>query len=139
MDVADWLRALGLEQYEATFRENAVGGELLPDLTDYDLKELGITPLGHRRQLLKAIAALRIQGTPVVEPSPPSSPTVDIGSLESTAERRPLSVMFCDLIGSTALSVAPRSRGSTRGHPHLSGLRRGHDPPVRRLHCPVRW
>jgi class 3 adenylate cyclase len=105
MDVADWLRALGLDQYEATFQENAVDGELLPDLTDYDLKELGITPLGHRRQLLKAIAALRIQGTPVVEPTPPSSPTVDIGSLESTAERRPLSVMFCDMIGSTALSA----------------------------------
>jgi class 3 adenylate cyclase/tetratricopeptide (TPR) repeat protein len=104
MDVADWLRALGLERYEAAFRENAVGGELLPDLTDYDLKELGITPLGHRRQLLKAIAALRILGTLVVEPRPPSSPTVDIGSLESTAERRPLSVMFCDLAGSTALS-----------------------------------
>src|ERR1700760_4568823 len=105
MDVADWLRALGLEQYEATFRENAVGRELLPDLTDYDLKELGITPLGHRRQLLKAIAALRIQSTPVLEPKPPSGPTVDIGSLESTAERRPLSVMFCDLVGSTALSA----------------------------------
>lgn len=88
MDVADWLRALGLEQYEVTFRENAVGRELLPDLTDYDLKELGITPLGHRRQLLKAIAALRIQSTPVLEPKPPSGPTVDIGSLESTAERR---------------------------------------------------
>jgi class 3 adenylate cyclase len=104
MNVADWLRALGLEQYEATFHENAVGSELLPDLTDFDLKELGIAPLGHRRQLLKAIAALRIQGAPVVEPNPPSSPTVDIGSLESTAERRPLSVMFCDLVGSTALS-----------------------------------
>ena len=59
MNVAEWLRSLGLEQYEAAFRENAVGGELLPDLTDYDLKELGIAPLGHRRQLLKAIAALR--------------------------------------------------------------------------------
>ena len=73
MDVADWLRALGLEQYEATFRENDVDAELLPDLTADDLKELGVTSLGHRRQLLEAIAALRIQGTPVVEPSPPSS------------------------------------------------------------------
>jgi class 3 adenylate cyclase len=104
MNVADWLRALGLEQYEATFHENAVGSDLLPDLTDYDLKELGITALGHRRQLLKAIATLRIQGTPVVELGPPSSAIADIGSLESTAERRPLSVMFCDLIGSTAMS-----------------------------------
>jgi hypothetical protein len=59
MDVADWLRALGLEQYKATFRENAVGVELLPDLTADDLKDLGVTLTGHRRQLLKAIAALR--------------------------------------------------------------------------------
>ena len=53
MDVADWLRALGLEQYEAAFRENDVGGEILPDLTADDLKDLGITSLGHRRQLLE--------------------------------------------------------------------------------------
>ena len=59
MDVADWLRALGLERYEATFRENDVDAELLPNLTADDLKELGITSLGHRRRLLEAIAALR--------------------------------------------------------------------------------
>jgi class 3 adenylate cyclase len=104
MDVVDWLRALGLARYEAAFRENDVAGELLPDLTEDDLKGLGVVSIGHRRQLLKAIAALRNQGTPVVEPSPPSSPTGDSGSLETTAERRPLSVMFCDLVGSTALS-----------------------------------
>ena len=59
MDVTDWLRALGLERYETAFRENDVSAEILRDLTDYDLKELGITSLGHRRQLLKAIAALQ--------------------------------------------------------------------------------
>jgi class 3 adenylate cyclase/tetratricopeptide (TPR) repeat protein len=104
MEVAEWLQALGLERYEAAFHENDVTGGLLPDLTEDDLKGLGVASIGHRRQLLKAIAALRIQGTPVVEPSPPSSPTGDSGSLETTAERRPLSVMFCDLVGSTALS-----------------------------------
>jgi class 3 adenylate cyclase/tetratricopeptide (TPR) repeat protein len=104
MDVAEWLRALGLEQHEAAFRENAVTAALLPNLTADDLKDLGVTLVGHRRQILDAIAALRIQGMPVVEPSPPSSPTGDSGSLETTAERRPLSVMFCDLVGSTALS-----------------------------------
>jgi class 3 adenylate cyclase/tetratricopeptide (TPR) repeat protein len=105
MDVADWLRALGLEQYEATFRENAVDGELLPDLTDYDLKELGIAPLGHRRQILKAIATLRMKGTPAVDSVRSISATgVDDLASSDTAERRPLSVMFCDLIGSTALS-----------------------------------
>ena len=104
MDVAEWLRALGLEQYEAAFRENAVTAALLPNLTADDLKDLGVTLVGHRRQILDAIAPLRIQGMPVIEPRPPSSPTGDSGSLETTAERRPLSVMFCDLVGSTALS-----------------------------------
>ena len=58
MDVADWLRQLGLERYEAAFRENDVSAEILPDLTAEDLKELGIVSVGHRRQLLEAIAAL---------------------------------------------------------------------------------
>ena len=64
MDVADWLRSLGLERYEAAFRENDVDAELLPSLTADDLKEIGITSLGHRRRLLEAIAALRIEGAP---------------------------------------------------------------------------
>ena len=68
MDVADWLRALGLERYEAAFRENDVDAELLPDLTADDLKEIGITSVGHRRHLLEAIAALRIEGAPVDDP-----------------------------------------------------------------------
>ena len=59
MDVADWLRALGLERYEATFRENDVDAELLPTLTADDLKDLGVTSLGHRRRLLQAIAQLQ--------------------------------------------------------------------------------
>ena len=68
MDVADWLRALGLERYEATFRENDVDAELLPNLTADDLKEIGITSFGHRRRLLEAIAALRLEGTPAGDP-----------------------------------------------------------------------
>jgi class 3 adenylate cyclase/predicted ATPase len=109
MDVADWLRALGLERYEAAFRENDVDAELLPNLTADDLKDLGITSVGHRRQLLKAIAALRAEGTQtsdVVQFSPrmPTNPIWGRSSSETTAERRQLSVMFCDLVGSTALS-----------------------------------
>jgi class 3 adenylate cyclase len=105
MDVANWLRALGLEQYEATFRENDVDAELLPNLVADDLKELGITSLGHRRRLLEAIAALRNKGAPADQPIRlTTNPTGNVGSPESTAERRPVSVMFCDLIGSTALS-----------------------------------
>ena len=63
MDVASWLRDLGLERYEATFRENDVSAEVLCQLTAEDLKELGITAFGHRRRLLVAIAALRPEGT----------------------------------------------------------------------------
>src|SRR5690348_4671480 len=109
MDVGDWLRELGLEQYEAAFRENAVTAALLPNLTADDLKDLGISLVGHRRQLLDAIAALRLEASPAetptqASPSPPADPNIPVGTSEATAERRPLSVMFCDLIGSTALS-----------------------------------
>ncbi len=103
MDVVDWLRGLGLEQYVAAFRENAVTADLLPDLTPQDLKEIGITAVGHRRRLLQAIAALRVDGNSntVAAQKPPTDDTQLPGS---TAERRQLSVMFCDLVGSTELS-----------------------------------
>jgi class 3 adenylate cyclase len=108
MDVGEFLRELGLQQYEATFRENDVDAELLPNLGADDLKELGITSLGHRRRLLEAIAALRIKDIPTDDPVRSSLrlPTTPTGSpAETTGERRPLTVMFCDLIGSTALSA----------------------------------
>jgi SAM domain (Sterile alpha motif) len=59
MDIVVWLRSLGLEKYEAIFRENEISERVLPSLTAEDLKELGVTALGHRRMLLDAIAALR--------------------------------------------------------------------------------
>jgi SAM domain (Sterile alpha motif) len=59
MDLAVWLRSLGLEQYEAAFRENAITEKLLPSLTAEDLKDLGVSIVGHRRALLNAIADLR--------------------------------------------------------------------------------
>src|SRR5690242_16909542 len=107
MDVAAWLRALGLEQYEAAFRANAVDAELLPTLTADDLKDLGIALVGHRRRLLDAIAKLQSDDGSVraVGPSddhPVSTPIEDVVS--SGGERRQLTVMFCDLVGSTALS-----------------------------------
>ncbi|MFL5254244.1 MAG: AAA family ATPase, partial [Rhodopila sp.] len=110
MDVADWLRTLGLEQYEAAFCENDVDAKLLPTLTAGDLKEIGIASFGHRRRLLEAIAALRSNAMPAeapaqVSPSIPPDLTGRPGASEPAAERRPLSVMFCDLIGSTALSA----------------------------------
>ena len=104
MDIAAWLRELGLDRYEPAFRENEIDAEVLPDLTESDLSALGL-PIGPRRKLLKAIAALR-EGT---EPSSPAEklPTVPapVSATAAEAERRSLTVLFCDLVGSTALSA----------------------------------
>jgi hypothetical protein len=81
VDVASWLRGLGLERYQAAFLENDVSSGLLPNLTADDLRELGVTSVGHRRQMLEAIAALRLKTTPVDDPvrfspRPSVSPTL---------------------------------------------------------------
>src|SRR5277367_2580593 len=99
MDVGAWLRGLGLGQYEATFRESEIDAEVLPDLTDGDLSQLGV-PLGHRKRLLKAIAGLGA----TVSPAKPTSPTSAPWSPDA-AEHRPITVMFCDLVGSTSLAA----------------------------------
>ena len=101
--VADWLQKLGLGKYAQSFAENDISFSILPDLTDQDLKELGVASLGHRRQLLRAIADL-------TDSEPPSSkPTADLVAPlgpRDAAERRQVTVMFCDLVGSTvALST----------------------------------
>jgi class 3 adenylate cyclase/predicted ATPase len=96
MDVAAWLRGLGLERYEAVFRDNEIDWESLPKLTAEDLRDLGVVLGSHRRRLLEAIAALRR------ETGPQRSAAAQI---VPTAERRQLTVMFCDLVGSTALSA----------------------------------
>jgi class 3 adenylate cyclase/tetratricopeptide (TPR) repeat protein len=98
MDVAVWLRGLGLQQYEALFRENDIDAEVLSDLTDRDLEKIGVS-LGHRKRLLKAVAALA--GPAAVPPAL----TAPIPPVADAAERRQLTVMFCDLVGSTALSA----------------------------------
>ena len=105
MDIVVWLRSLGLGKYEAAFRENEIDEAVLPSLTAEDLKELGVTALGHRRKLLDAIAALRTDAgkAPLADAattsSAPSAPP------EDRAERRQVTVMFSDLVGSTALSA----------------------------------
>jgi class 3 adenylate cyclase len=99
MDVASWLRSLGLEQYEATFRDNAIDDSVLPDLTDQDLEKLGVL-LGHRRKLLRAIANLET----TTKSAAATSAAVD-ALPRDTAERRQVTVMFSDLVGSTALSA----------------------------------
>jgi class 3 adenylate cyclase/tetratricopeptide (TPR) repeat protein len=103
MDVGGWLRKLGLEQYEAAFRENKIDDTVLPRLTAEDLKDLGVGFVGDRRKLLDAIAAVRAEASP---PAPVSvaAPESDNVSKDA-AERRPITVMFCDLVGSTSLAA----------------------------------
>ena len=103
MDVGSWLRGLGLERYEAAFRENEIDETVLPTLTADDLKDLGVCYVGHRRKLLNAIAALRADANTKV-PLPDTLPTIDRPPKDA-AERRHLTVMICDLVGSTALSA----------------------------------
>jgi class 3 adenylate cyclase len=103
MDVGGWLRKLGLEQYEAAFRENEISEKVLLNLTVEDLKDLGVGMVGHRRTLLDAIAALRAQAS---APTPLSdAPLATDKAAQDIAERRQLTVMFVDLVGSTALSA----------------------------------
>ncbi len=106
MNVAQWLNAIDLGQYEALFCEHEINADVLPDLVEADLEKIGV-PLGHRKRLMRAIAALSAGGTPPSaaksastqpSPSPPTS--------GADAERRPITVMFCDLVGSTSISAA---------------------------------
>src|SRR3974377_2375142 len=103
MDVGEWLKGIGLGRDGAAFRDNAIDVDVLADLTDGDLEKLGL-PLGDRKRLLKAIADLA---------GPPSAATrLESGqarprrpaTLSTSAERRPITVMFCDLVGSTTLA-----------------------------------
>ena len=105
MDVGGWLRGLGLERYERVFLENEIDERVLPKLTADDLKELGIAALGHRRLLLEAIAALRTDPTPGEVTPPPAGSGTTRPRPAIEAERRQLTIMFCDLVGSTALSA----------------------------------
>jgi class 3 adenylate cyclase/tetratricopeptide (TPR) repeat protein len=100
MDIGIWLRGLGLERYETLFRENAIDADVLHDLTDDHLREIGL-PLGARLKLRKAISAL----VPRPEPISPALPVAPSGPPADAAERRQVTVMFSDLVGSTPLAV----------------------------------
>src|SRR5262245_61949119 len=106
MDVVVWLRSLGLGKYEAAFRENDIDETVLPSLTHEILKELGVASIGHRVKLLDAIASLRsdtsAQRTSSDLKTAPAAPSA---APEDRAERRQVTVMFSDLVGSTALSA----------------------------------
>jgi len=95
VDIGQWLRGLGLQSYEQAFHDNGIDFEVLPRLTADDLKEIGVLAVGHRRKILDAIKELAARA------SADDSGTV----MPHHAERRQLTVMFCDLVGSTALSA----------------------------------
>jgi class 3 adenylate cyclase len=97
MDIGVWLRGLGLGQYEPLFRESEIDVDILPDLTENDLEKLGL-PLGHRKRILKAITNLSSEEIAPKSPSPTQPSTTD------AVERRQVTVMFSDLVGSTAMS-----------------------------------
>jgi class 3 adenylate cyclase len=97
VDVAQWLRGLGLDQYAGAFRDNDIDGAILPELTAEDLAGLGIASIGHRRKLLAAIATLR-------EP-PAAAPAAAPSADNSAVERRQLTILFCDVVGSTELAT----------------------------------
>jgi class 3 adenylate cyclase len=99
MDVGDWLRSLGLGQYETLFRENDIDAEVLSDLSDGDLENFGVS-FGHRKRLLKAIANLA-----AAQPGANRATLVPPPTAINSAERRPITVMFCDLVGSTSLAA----------------------------------
>src|SRR5208337_1004258 len=108
MDVGEWLKGIGLGQYEATFRAHDIDVDVLPDLTEADLEKIGL-PLGARKRLMKGIAGLASKeappsaGTPA--PPPETSATARLQQMD-LAERRPVTVVFCDLVGSTTISAA---------------------------------
>jgi class 3 adenylate cyclase len=100
--IADWLKQLGMEQYAQRFAENDIDFDILHDLTDQDLEKIGVTSVGHRRKLLRAITHVtsveKIRPATAAAPLA-TSPAADIG------ERRQVTVMFSDLVGSTALAA----------------------------------
>ena len=98
-EISDWLEKLGLGQYAQCFADNDISFSVLPDLTDQHLKEIGVS-LGHRLQLLRAIAELTNRERALLKPTIVASPVP-----QNTAERRQVTVMFSDLVGSTALSA----------------------------------
>jgi class 3 adenylate cyclase len=103
ISVTDWLRELGLEQYAPAFRDNDIDGAILPELTADDLIGLGVSSIGHRRKLLAAIATLHQDPAPSAAARRPTEVASPAPSA-ALAERRQLTVLFCDLVGSTELA-----------------------------------
>src|SRR4029077_6755947 len=95
--IADWLEKLGMSEYTQCFAENRIDFSVLPELTDQDLKDLGVV-LGDRRKILRAIAG--VKSTETVVPAPSPATEAAIARHQDAAERRQVTVMFSDLVGS---------------------------------------
>ena len=138
MDIVVWLRSLGLGKYEAAFRENEIDETVLPSLTEEHLKQLGVTALGHRVKLLDAIAALRNDASgrapPIDAATTSSTPSAHP---EDRAERRQVTVMFSDLVGSTALSARMDPEDLREVISGLPEVRCGDRAALRRLRSEV--
>jgi hypothetical protein len=119
-EISDWLKRIGLGQYAHCFAENDIDFSILRDLTDQDLEKIGVQSLGHRRKVLRAIAELK--GVENSAPELPAAAAVPVALRpHDAAERRQVTVMFCDLVGSTALSgrLDPEDlRGIIRAYHH---------------------
>ena len=107
--IADWLKKLGMSEYAECFAENRIDISVLPDLTDQDLEKLGVL-LGDRRKMLRAIANLDTASAatspaPALAPASPPTPAIAAPATQAVGERRHLTVMFCDLVGSTSISL----------------------------------
>ncbi len=111
--VTDWLQKLGLEQYAQRFDENDIEIDVLSELTDQDFDRLGVS-LGHRRRMLRAIRELA--AAPVVAEAETPRPATSEPATKETAERRQVTVMFSDLVGSTALSARMDPEDPPRNH-----------------------
>ena len=131
MPFGEWLAEIGLGRHEQIFASNEIDFDVIGSLTDADLRELGL-PLGDRKRLLRAVA--RLDGQPAADTSTP--PAED--ALSPGGERRQLTVMFCDLVGSTALSenLDPEELGKLVAR--VSNPLRGGDRPLRRVCRPLR-
>ena len=134
MDVADWLRALDLGQYETAFHENSVTAELLPSLTLEDLKDLGISRVGHRRRLLDAIAGLRTGTEPTGDQN--RGREADPAAATDQLQRSPSSVSERRRVHHPLVTSGPRR--PQRPDPQVSGLRSRNDRAFRRLHRALR-
>jgi len=133
--IADWLKTLGMSEYAQRFAENDIDIAVLPHLTDQHLKDLGVS-LGHRLKILHAVAQLAGAAPATPQPAPVTEP-----KSQDTAERRQVTVMFSDLVGSTALSARMDPEDLREVHFGLSALRRRNSAPLRRVRGEIhgRW